>query len=212
MNSSTLELVNNFLGNGRGDENVDTLDNLASLKVIELNLAAVNVWLSFLRICQSFKINSKLYLPYSVMRYAVPDMICFLVFFFGLLLSLVFMAHLCFGNSLLIFSTFYVSMWTCTRFVLGDFDYSELPYVNGRLAPVFYYTFVVLMIMVSFNMAVAIIVDAYEKLGDRRREVDMRFEELCEAKAQNSGSKHYLDALVKLGLGVAIVVYLVVQK
>ena len=69
MKSSTLELVNNFLGiNGRGDENVDTLDNLASLKVIELNLAAVNVWLSFLRICQSFKIKSTLYLPYSVMR------------------------------------------------------------------------------------------------------------------------------------------------
>ena len=68
MKSSTLELANNFLGNGRGDENVDTLDNLASLKVIELNLAAVNVWLSFLRICQSFKINSTLYLPYSVTR------------------------------------------------------------------------------------------------------------------------------------------------
>lgn len=83
--------------------------------------------------------------------------------------------------------------------------------MNGRLAPVFY-TFMVIMIMVSFNMAVAIIVDAYEKLRDRRREVDMRFEELCEAKAQNSGSKHYLDAIVKLGLGVAIVVYLVVQK
>ena len=120
------------------------------------------------------------------------------------------MAHLCFGNSLLIFSTFYVSMWTCTRFVLGDFEHSELPYVNGRFAPVFYYRLTVLM--VSFNMAVAIIADAYEKLRDRQREVDMRFEELCEAKAQNSGSKHYLDAIVKLGLGVAIVVYLVVQK
>ena len=40
-------MVNSFLGNARSGENVDTLDNLATLKVIELNLAAVNVWLSF---------------------------------------------------------------------------------------------------------------------------------------------------------------------
>jgi len=204
-------MVNSFLGNARSGENVDTLDNLATLKVIELNLAAVNVWLSFLRICQSFKINSKLYLPYSVMRYAVPDMLCFLVFFFGLLLSLVFMAYLSFGNSLLIFSTFYVSMWTCTRFILGDFEYSELPYVNGTIAPIFYYSFVVLMIMVSFNMAVAIIVDAYEKLRDRRKDVDTRFEELCDAKARNSRSRHYLDAIVKLSLGIVLVLYLTTQ-
>ena len=206
-NSSVLEAINNFMGNGEFGDEVDTLDNLATLKIIELNFSAVNVWLCFLRICKSFKINNNLYLPYSVMRTAVPDMICFLVFFMGLLLSLVFMGHLAFGDSVLSFSTFYVSMWTCTRFVLGDFSYGELPYVNSSVAPIFYYAFVILVVMVSFNMAVAIIVDAYEKLKESRKELDYQFAEYSKA-AQARTERFNLDAVAKLLLGIILILYL----
>ena len=36
-------------------------------------------------------------------------------------------------------------------------------------------------------------------------------EELCDAKARNSRSRHYLDAIVKLSLGIVLVLYLTTQ-
>lgn len=66
-----------------------------------------------------------------------------------------------FGKTVSSYRSIELSMWTLLRAMLGDFNFDEMFSANRFLGPVFFFTYIVVGVLIILNVVIAIIADAY---------------------------------------------------
>ena len=73
------------------------------------------------------------------------------------------------------FSDFASSFTTLFLVILGEFDFSALNESNPVLAPILFFSFVIVVFFVLVNMFIAILSEAHEAVASRNEEADDEF-------------------------------------
>jgi len=91
------------------------------------------------------------------------------LFHFGIVMGTVFMSYVVagmflFGRRMHDFSSEPVSINTCFLIMLGDFDWEELGWEHPLTAAIWFWSYMVVMMMLMLNMLMAIIMDVYTEV------------------------------------------------
>ncbi|KAL7889436.1 hypothetical protein AOLI_G00016940 [Acnodon oligacanthus] len=178
-------------------ENHSTYPNfepLAQLQVQFNNLAAVIVFLAWVKLFKFINFNKTMSQLSTTMSRCAKDLLGFAIMFFIVFLAYAQLAYLVFGNQHNDFSTFQACIFTQFRIILGDFDFSEIEQTNRVLGPIYFTTFVFFMFMILLNMFLAIINDTYSEV-----KADMA-QQRSEMEIADLIKKGYHKAMVKLKL------------
>ncbi|KAF0683259.1 Aste57867_24691 [Aphanomyces stellatus] len=141
--------------------------------VLQLSdFAALSSAFSLLKIFKFLRMNSTLNLLWQVLGMALKDLMGYMVIFLLIFLSYSYMGSFAFGFDLQEFSSISSSFATCFHMLAGDFPYDRLQQANPRLAPVFFVTFVVLVLQIMVNMFVAILSEYYESAKEVENDED----------------------------------------
>ncbi|XP_076830129.1 polycystin-2 isoform X2 [Brachyhypopomus gauderio] len=178
-------------------ENHSTYPNfepLAHLQVQFNNLAAIIVFLAWVKLFKFINFNKTMNQLSSTVSRCAKDLLGFAIMFFIVFLAYAQLAYLVFGTQLTDFSTFQACIFTQFRIILGDFDFSEIEEADRVLGPIYFTTFVFFIFMILLNMFLAIINDTYSevKADMAQRRSEMEITDLIK--------KGYHKAMVKLRL------------
>ncbi|XP_056626332.1 polycystin-2 isoform X1 [Triplophysa dalaica] len=178
-------------------ENHSTYPNfepLARLQVHFNNLAAVIVFLSWVKLFKFINFNKTMNQLSTTMSRCAKDLMGFSIMFFIVFLAYAQLAYLVFGTQVDDFSTFQACIFTQFRIILGDFDFSEIEEADSVLGPIYFTTFVFFIFMILLNMFLAIINDTYSEV-----KADMA-QQRSEMEITDLIKKGYNRAMVKLKL------------
>ncbi|XP_016325767.1 polycystin-2-like isoform X1 [Sinocyclocheilus anshuiensis] len=178
-------------------ENHSTYPNfepLARLQVHFNNLAAIIVFLSWVKVFKFINFNKTMNQLSTTMSRCAKDLMGFALMFFIVFLAYAQLAYLVFGTQVNDFSTFQACIFTQFRIILGDFDFSEIEEADSVLGPIYFTTFVFFIFMILLNMFLAIINDTYSEV-----KADMA-QQRSEMEITDLIKKGYNRAMVKLKL------------
>ncbi|XP_051559192.1 polycystin-2 isoform X1 [Myxocyprinus asiaticus] len=178
-------------------ENHSTYPNfepLARLQVHFNNLAAIIVFLSWVKLFKFINFNKTMNQLSTTMSRCAKDLVGFAIMFFIVFLAYAQLAYLVFGTQVDDFSTFQACIFTQFRIILGDFDFSEIEEADRVLGPIYFTTFVFFIFMILLNMFLAIINDTYSEV-----KADMA-QQRSEMEITDLIKKGYNRAMVKLKL------------
>ncbi|XP_077102279.1 polycystin-2 isoform X2 [Siphateles boraxobius] len=178
-------------------ENHSTYPNfepLARLQVHFNNLAAIIVFLSWVKLFKFINFNKTMNQLSTTMSRCAKDLMGFAIMFFIVFLAYAQLAYLVFGTQVNDFSTFQACIFTQFRIILGDFDFSEIEEADSVLGPIYFTTFVFFIFMILLNMFLAIINDTYSEV-----KADMA-QQRSEMEITDLIKKGYNRAMVKLKL------------
>ena len=129
--------------------------------------------LRFLRVLRFNK--NFLVIGRTLSRISTPILSFCIPFFFGFIAFGLF-AFTIFGSELEDYSTFMMTMVTQFSMTLGDFDFEALVMVNPLLAPLYFFTFVGLNVILLMNVFLAIINDSFAEIQEESIEVKNEYE------------------------------------
>ncbi|XP_059408751.1 polycystin-2-like isoform X2 [Carassius carassius] len=178
-------------------ENHNTYPNfepLARLQVHFNNLAAIIVFLSWVKLFKFINFNKTMNQLSTTMSRCAKDLMGFSIMFFIVFLAYAQLAYLVFGTQVNDFSTFQACIFTQFRIILGDFDFSEIEEADSVLGPIYFTTFVFFIFMILLNVFLAIINDTYSEV-----KADMA-QQRSEMEITDLIKKGYNRAMVKLKL------------
>ncbi|XP_067106764.1 polycystin-2 isoform X1 [Osmerus mordax] len=150
---------------------------LASLQVHFNNMAAVLVFLCWVKLFKFITLNRTLSQLSSTMSRCARDLLGFSIMFFIIFVAYAQLAYLLFGTQVDDFSTFQGCIFTQFRIILGDLEFSEIEAASPVLGPVYFTTFVFFIFFILMNMFLAIINDSYSEvktdMAQQRPEMQM---------------------------------------
>mmetsp|Transcript_29682 Transcript_29682/g.54020 ORF Transcript_29682/g.54020 Transcript_29682/m.54020 type:complete len:891 (-) Transcript_29682:54-2726(-) len=114
-----------------------------------------------LRLFKAFSAQPRLAVVTSTISFGYQDLLHFAIVFLSVFSCLCLDAVLLFGQDLEEFSTFWRSLHTCFRLMFGDWDYTALSDISRIYAAVWFWIFMFIIVMIMFNVLLAIIMDAY---------------------------------------------------
>ncbi|XP_029996146.1 polycystin-2 isoform X2 [Sphaeramia orbicularis] len=154
-----------------------SFESLANLQVQFNTVAAVIVFLSWVKLFKFINFNKTMSQLSSTMSRCAKDLVGFAIMFFIIFLAYAQLAYLVFGTQVNDFSTFQASIFTQFRIILGDFEFSEIEEANPVLGPIYFTTFVFFIFFILMNMFLAIINDTYSEvkadMSQHRSEMEM---------------------------------------
>jgi len=130
---------------------------------------ACNIHLALMRILSYMRINPNISQLTETFANSRKNIAQFGIVLLLLILCFQLMAHLMFGSSLKEFASFDDGFVATVQIMLGAGSYYDLSQADKVAAPLFYYPFVFIMILIVFNMTIAIIMDGYDIAQEERR-------------------------------------------
>ncbi|XP_077990752.1 polycystin-2-like protein 2 [Glandiceps talaboti] len=138
------------------------LQQLAVWDEIFNYITSVVVFISILKFVRMLRFNRRMALLGSTLKYASKDLIHFGVVFFVIFFSFGQFGYLIFGSALYNFSNFTLAVETLFTMMLGRFGYSEMKAAHELFGRLFFFSFMILVYMVLFNVFVTVLVGAYQ--------------------------------------------------
>lgn len=161
-------IANRFFSDG-GTKHCAPCAEIASFVNQVNNVLALNVIIAYLKLFKFLRFSPRMAVLLQTMSSAFDGLIAFVIMlgilFYGY--SLAFYAA--FSNDIFGFSTLALSGQTLFSAMLGDFNYEEMRRTNRVLAPILFFTFSFIIVMILLNIFIAIIVESYTEL---RKSVD----------------------------------------
>ena len=131
---------------------------------VKKNLVGSTLLFGYMRLFRYLELNARIKVLIYAMLNSWEDLV---TTFFVLLTCIVAFAvcgMLLFGENLQEFSAVGFAMSTLLRAMIGDFAcYENLRYFHPSLAPTYYASYVFVVLLVVFNMLIAVIIDGYEE-------------------------------------------------
>ena len=173
-------------GNFKSDASYLNLQGIALMATQEININACNMLLVTIKTLKYLNHMDRIQqLSQTLVRAAADTalfLIMFLIIFFGYALA----GFMMFSADVKGFRTIFRSMETLVLSILGSFDYSEIEQSNRYLAPMFFFSYMLLVFFVLLNMFIAIINNAYDSVRESaaRRDAELRVQQLLSGKVQ----------------------------
>lgn len=143
--------------------------------VSELNVLAINFFLMYFKV---FKYLAKVPRMDSILLTVSTcsfDLFLFFIMFSIIMFGFDAAFFIVFGPYLSDYNSLSTSFGTLFRILLGDFDYQSLDEVNGTMAPILFYSFIVMGFMLLMNMLLAIVCDSFADVKGNQSEEDLNF-------------------------------------
>ncbi|ETV92067.1 hypothetical protein H310_13589 [Aphanomyces invadans] len=137
------------------------LTSLANLGTLERTINAVNAVLSWLTLLKYTQISRRMYTLVQVLSQAMTDLVSCILLFFICLLGYAQAGFLAFSTTAPGFRTFGQSVVTVLEALTFRLDYTELVQANAALAPVYFISFYILLVLVVVNVFIAVLQDAF---------------------------------------------------
>eukprot|EP00930_Biecheleria_cincta_P082567 TRINITY_DN72282_c0_g1_i1.p1 TRINITY_DN72282_c0_g1~~TRINITY_DN72282_c0_g1_i1.p1 ORF type:complete len:897 (+),score=169.91 TRINITY_DN72282_c0_g1_i1:58-2691(+) len=115
-----------------------------------------------LRLFKSFQAQPRLAIVTTTLRTAAPDLVHFFIVFLCVFICFLVNSILFFGQDLEAFSTVDRAFITCFLAMFGDWDWDGMKEIGMFKAAFWFWTFLLLMVLMLLNMLLAIIMDAYQ--------------------------------------------------
>mmetsp|Transcript_54129 Transcript_54129/g.110435 ORF Transcript_54129/g.110435 Transcript_54129/m.110435 type:complete len:699 (-) Transcript_54129:95-2191(-) len=131
----------------------------------------LNVLLSLIRTLGFMRVNSNLSQLTDTINLMLGDLQQFAVILLTLLLAFMLMSHTMFGTTLEDFAILSNSAINTFEHLLGRGNYFQLAEADPIAAPIFFFPFVFIMIFVVLNITIAIIMDGYNAMQSKRKDL-----------------------------------------
>eukprot|EP00746_Dinoflagellata_sp_MGD_P085766 gnl/MRDRNA2_/MRDRNA2_33937_c0_seq2.p1 gnl/MRDRNA2_/MRDRNA2_33937_c0~~gnl/MRDRNA2_/MRDRNA2_33937_c0_seq2.p1 ORF type:complete len:966 (+),score=177.31 gnl/MRDRNA2_/MRDRNA2_33937_c0_seq2:160-2898(+) len=139
----------------------DQLEEMAASERFFRQLMCVYPMIVMLRLFKSFAAQPRLAVVTDTLSQSAQDMLHFFIIFFSVYICFAVNAVLLFGQDLEVFSTVDRSIHACFLMMFGDWDFDSLAQVGRIRAGIWFWLFVLVILVVLYNMLMAILMDAY---------------------------------------------------
>lgn len=146
------------------------LHHVGWLYQTSVNVDAVCLLISFLKVFKYFNLNPHMSMAWKVFGVAYSSLVSYILVFLAVLCGFALAGHLLFGSQLPGYLHIDSAFSTLLRMCVGSFDYSTLEAVNGYAAPIFFVSFIVFGFFVATNMFLAILNASYAQVSKHVRE------------------------------------------
>ncbi|CAH1970953.1 unnamed protein product [Acanthoscelides obtectus] len=143
-------------------EKYANVEHLGAIYNSTNQLYAVLLLVVFLKVFKYLKFNKTMGQLSSTLKRCSKDISYFLLMFFIVFIAFGEVGCLLFGSSVYNYKNLDIAMFTLLRTTLGNFEYEEIGNIHKVLAPIYFLTFIFLVIFVLLNMFLAIINDTYD--------------------------------------------------
>eukprot|EP00003_Mantamonas_plastica_P032702 TRINITY_DN9024_c0_g1_i18.p1 TRINITY_DN9024_c0_g1~~TRINITY_DN9024_c0_g1_i18.p1 ORF type:complete len:560 (-),score=204.91 TRINITY_DN9024_c0_g1_i18:1382-3061(-) len=164
-----LVLVNEYVFDAESSTEFYDFQTVAQTLDQEVNMNAFNAFLCYFKVFKYIQMLPKMDQLFKTLGVASTDLLLFLVVFFIIFFGYAVAFHLAFGVDVEAYSTLARSFSSLVISILGEFDYPELRQSNRVLAPLFFFSFIVLCTFILLNMFLAIINDAYSTVQENEK-------------------------------------------
>ncbi|CAJ1342930.1 unnamed protein product [Effrenium voratum] len=130
-----------------------------------------------MRLFKSFAAQKRLAIVTDTFRVAYNDLIHFSIVFLSVYFCLAVNAVIFFGQDMLDFATMDRALHACFRAMLGDWDWDAMGKIGIHKAFAWFFSFMLVMVMVLLNMLVAILMEAYAVVKDDAKNADSLFQQ-----------------------------------
>jgi len=125
----------------------------------------LNVFVALFKTFKFLRLNLRLNMMWLTLGKASDFLAGFLMVFIVCLLGFVMLGTLVFGNNSRNYYSADASVSSIFRLILSDFDYKHLKQISPQVAPVFFYSYSIILFFVMLNMFIAIINDAFKDVS-----------------------------------------------
>lgn len=139
------------------------------------NLTAFNALLCWIKLFKYLGVSPNMSQLTRVLSRAWKHILIFLFMFFIVYFGFAKAFYLSFGTEVEGYKSIQDSFYSLFRMLLGDFDFENLQKKNSVLGPLLFVFYIFLVLMVLFNMFLAIINDAYAKTQEEMEDEDDPF-------------------------------------
>jgi len=130
-----------------------------------------------LRLFKSFAHQPRLAVVSGTLSRAAIDFVHFFLVFMSIFATYSICGIVLFGRELDDYATTLRSVIACFRAMMGDFDWDELREIGRGEAGAWFGTFMIIIVLLLLNMALAIVIDAYTFEKEARRDGETIFQE-----------------------------------
>ncbi|KNC48686.1 polycystin 2 [Thecamonas trahens ATCC 50062] len=173
-------------GNFKSNAAYFNLQGVALMATQEININAINMLLCWIKTLKYLNHFDRIHQLSETLVRAAADtvlfMIMFLIIFFGYAQA----GYMMFSADVEGFRTIFRSMESLVLSILGEFDYSQIERSNRYLAPLFFFSYMLLVFFVLLNVFIAIISSSFDSVREAaaRRDAEQRVEQLLSGKVQ----------------------------
>jgi len=157
---------------GDRHKHFDELYDFIARRAIFISRAEViTFWYTLLivvKFFEAFSANPRLAIITDTLLTAMADLIHFMIVFAAVFLNFAFGAYILFGKSIAEWSSPGKAMLSSFRAFMGDFNFSDMYKVFPVSSTVWLLSFMFLIFLVMLNMILAIILDIYAEVKERR--------------------------------------------
>lgn len=144
------------------DENdYANFDRLAYWQSMYNTMSAFMLFFIWIKTFNFLDFNYTMTLLSRTLSACVNDIMGYLVMFGIVFIAYAQFGYLVFGPTTFGFHTFEDSTFSLLRIILGDFDFYALYKANRTVGPIFFFTYVISVFFILFNVFLAIINDSY---------------------------------------------------
>ncbi|XP_021950214.2 polycystic kidney disease 2-like 1 protein [Folsomia candida] len=151
-----------------GNQFID-IHHLVQLETIYKNSSALLTLLVWIKLFKYLSFSGNISRIVETLSRCAKNIGGFSIIFLIILLAFAQLGHIVFGQQVLAFRTFPLSVFTLWRFILGQFDFSKVSNANRFLGPTFFLTFIVFVFIILVNMFLAIINDSYHECAQEEK-------------------------------------------
>lgn len=163
-----------------------TVSQFSVIKDYEISLYIISMAMLLVCVTQFFRylqFDARFGIVTRTLNQSLWVLLPVLVVFITVLSTYAVMGTALYGKSLAEWSTFYNSIGALFLLILGEFEgYSRMRHVSSSLTGLFFWSFVVFVILVLFNMVLAIILtvydETYKKISEDSRSAAMDKKEI----------------------------------
>jgi len=127
---------------------------------------AFNAVLCFLKVFKYLAVSPTLGMLNKVIAVAAPDLFGFLFMFIVIMFGFTIAFYMAFGNNIESFATVSDSAIALFAWSLGGFDYESLTEQNYLLGALLFISYMVLMMLMLLNFAIAIVSNAFDQVNE----------------------------------------------
>jgi len=133
---------------------------------------AFNAVLCFVKIFKYLAISPKLGMLNKVIASAAGDLIGFLFMFVVVMFGFTMAFYMAFGNNVESFNNLFDAAISLFAWSLGDFDVGELQEQNYFLGSLLFVLYMILMMIMLLNFAIAIVSNAFDEVNDENHNIE----------------------------------------
>ena len=129
------------------------------------SVMSFTVFVSFLKFMRLLRFNRRIGMLTSTLKACISPLCSFFLLFIIVFLAYTQFAFLIFGQKMSDYASFGRSVANMLGMTLGSFDFAALESTNRIIGPIFFFSYIMVMIMILMNVFLSIINDTFNEVN-----------------------------------------------